>query len=47
VLRFVPRALRDVVYTLIARHRYGIFGKHDACDLGGPSLADRVIVDRL
>lgn len=45
VLHVVPRPLRDALYTLIARHRYRIFGRHDACDLGGPSLADRVIVD--
>jgi predicted DCC family thiol-disulfide oxidoreductase YuxK len=45
VLGVVPRPLRDFVYTLIARHRYRIFGKHDVCDLGGPSLAGRVIVD--
>jgi predicted DCC family thiol-disulfide oxidoreductase YuxK len=44
-LRFVPRPLRDFVYTLIARHRYRIFGRHEVCDLGGPSLAGRVIVD--
>lgn len=44
-LYLVPRVIRDAVYTLIARHRYRIFGKHEVCDLGGPSLADRVIVD--
>jgi predicted DCC family thiol-disulfide oxidoreductase YuxK len=44
-LHLVPRAIRDVLYTLIARYRYRIFGKHEVCDLGGPSLVDRVIVD--
>jgi len=29
--RFVPRALRDVVYGLIAKLRYRWFGKFDAC----------------
>ena len=44
-LQVIPRPVRDVVYTLIARYRYRIFGKHEVCDLGGPLLADRVIVD--
>lgn len=44
-LRLVPRPIRDLLYTLIARSRYRIFGRHDICDLGGPSLADRMIVD--
>jgi predicted DCC family thiol-disulfide oxidoreductase YuxK len=44
-LRVVPRPLRDAVYTLIARTRYRVFGRHDACDLGGASLADRIVVD--
>jgi len=45
-LRIAPRPIRDAVYTLTARNRYRVFGRHDACDLGGPSLADRVIRDR-
>jgi predicted DCC family thiol-disulfide oxidoreductase YuxK len=45
-LRVVPRAIRDSIYTLIAQHRYRIFGRHDVCDLGGSVLAGRVIVNR-
>ena len=33
VLFAVPRPLRDLVYDLIARNRYRIFGKYDACTL--------------
>lgn len=44
-LHVVPRPLRDAFYTLISRHRYRLFGKHDVCDLGGPSLEGRVITD--
>jgi predicted DCC family thiol-disulfide oxidoreductase YuxK len=44
-LRLVPRSARDAVYTLIARNRYRVFGRHNECDLGGPSLADRIIVE--
>lgn len=43
-LRWVPRPLRNLVYTLIARNRYGLFGRHDVCDLSGASIADRIIV---
>lgn len=41
--RIAPRSLRDVIYRMIARNRYRLFGRHDTCDLGGPDLRDRVI----
>jgi predicted DCC family thiol-disulfide oxidoreductase YuxK len=40
----VPRTLRDVVYNLIARHRYGWFGKAHyffGCGCGDGSLEER------
>jgi predicted DCC family thiol-disulfide oxidoreductase YuxK len=43
-LHIVPRAVRDVVYTAIARNRYRLFGRHDACDLAGTSLANRILM---
>jgi predicted DCC family thiol-disulfide oxidoreductase YuxK len=42
-LRFVPRFLRDMIYRLIARNRYRLFGRHMVCDLGDLSYAGRVI----
>lgn len=42
-LRLAPRGLRDAVYGLVARNRYRIFGRHDACDLGDADLRGRVI----
>lgn len=33
ILRVVPRPLRDAIYDLVARVRYRVFGKHDACAL--------------
>jgi predicted DCC family thiol-disulfide oxidoreductase YuxK len=30
---FVPRFLRDGAYRLVARSRYRLFGRHDACAL--------------
>jgi predicted DCC family thiol-disulfide oxidoreductase YuxK len=31
IFMLVPRPVRDWVYDYIARHRYGWFGKQDAC----------------
>lgn len=37
VLRVVPRFLRDAAYNLIARWRYRIFGRFDACPIPTPA----------
>ena len=42
-LMLVPKFLRDAVYNLIARNRYRIFGKYDACYTGGEELRSRVL----
>lgn len=42
-LRIVPRFLRDPAYRFIARNRYRIFGKRDACWLPTPEQAKRVL----
>jgi predicted DCC family thiol-disulfide oxidoreductase YuxK len=39
ILRLLPRALRDRLYDLIARSRYGVFGKYETCPL--PEAKDR------
>jgi len=36
-LRIVPRFLRDGVYNLVARSRYRIFGRLDACPIPKPA----------
>ena len=43
VLRLVPRALRDVMYDFIGRHRYEWFGRKDSCPLPDPALAHRFL----
>lgn len=43
LLRVVPRALRDAVYDWIARHRYGWFGKLDACPLPRQEWRERFL----
>lgn len=39
----VPKPLRDSVYSLVARNRYRIFGKYDACFVPDADLRERVI----
>jgi predicted DCC family thiol-disulfide oxidoreductase YuxK len=39
----IPPPLRDAVYNLIARNRYRIFGKYDACFVPDAELRDRVM----
>lgn len=39
----VPAALRNPVYNLIARNRYRIFGRSEACMVPDASLRERVI----
>lgn len=42
-LRLVPRPLRDAIYRLVARNRYRVFGRHDACEVPGPDVRERII----
>lgn len=42
-LRIVPKALRDAVYTLIARTRYAIFGKYRPGPLPDPAWEKRFL----
>jgi predicted DCC family thiol-disulfide oxidoreductase YuxK len=39
----VPKPLRDVVYSLVARNRYRIFGKYDACFVPDVAMRARVL----
>jgi predicted DCC family thiol-disulfide oxidoreductase YuxK len=34
--RFVPRSVRDWTYDRVARRRYQVFGRYDACPLPAP-----------
>lgn len=42
-LRVFPRFIRDAVYRLVARNRYRMFGKKDACMIPTPELKRRFI----
>ena len=39
----VPKPLRDAVYSLVARNRYRIFGKFDACFVPDADMRARVL----
>ena len=41
--RFVPKMVRDAAYRLIARNRYVLFGKKNACWLPTPELRARFL----
>jgi predicted DCC family thiol-disulfide oxidoreductase YuxK len=43
VLRVIPRSLRNAVYRWIARHRYRLFGRRDACLIPLSSEVDRFL----
>ncbi len=43
VFRVVPRILRDAAYALVARSRYRIWGRVDACRLPDPDVASRFL----
>ena len=38
-----PRRVRDWQYNLIARNRYRLFGKHEACPLPDPSVRHKFL----
>lgn len=42
-LHAVPRPLRDLVYRMVARTRYRVFGRHQVCDLGDGRYSQRVV----
>jgi len=42
-LIIIPRAFRDIIYDLIARNRYRIYGMRDECFLPGPVMKDRFL----
>ena len=45
VMRALPGAFRDWLYDRIARNRYQIFGRRDACWIGDAALKSRIVSD--
>lgn len=42
-LKFIPRCIRDVAYSWIAKNRYRLFGKSDQCWLPRPEWKARFL----
>ncbi|MBT1449546.1 DUF393 domain-containing protein [Glaciecola sp. XM2] len=38
---YIPRVIRDAVYDLVAKHRYRIFGKSEACMMPTTAQKDK------
>lgn len=45
VLRIVPRGWRDAAYLLLARNRYRLMGKKDACMVPTPEQRARFVLE--
>ena len=43
VAGIIPRALRDLVYSFVARNRYRVFGKYESCMLPDPNQRSRFL----
>jgi predicted DCC family thiol-disulfide oxidoreductase YuxK len=43
VAHVLPRATRNWLYDRIARNRYQLFGRHERCWAGDPTLAARIV----
>ncbi|MCP4404375.1 MAG: thiol-disulfide oxidoreductase DCC family protein [bacterium] len=41
--KFIPKPLRDAVYSLIAKNRYRLFGQKDACMIATDEIKERFI----
>lgn len=43
IFKAIPRPIRDLAYKFIARHRYRLFGRRDACMMPTPELKARFL----
>ncbi len=43
ILRFIPRPLRDAVYSMVAKRRYKWFGYKESCLVPAPNTRHRFI----
>lgn len=42
-IALLPRVIRDWAYRLVARNRYRVFGRFDACPVPDPAARDRFL----
>jgi predicted DCC family thiol-disulfide oxidoreductase YuxK len=41
--RVLPRVFRDLIYKMVARNRYRVFGKHESCMLPEPKHRNKFL----
>lgn len=41
--KFIPKNIRDFLYRLVAKYRYGIFGKYESCRIPDEEEKDRFL----
>lgn len=39
----IPRPIRNILYDLIAKNRYRLFGKRESCRMPSPELKERIL----
>jgi predicted DCC family thiol-disulfide oxidoreductase YuxK len=44
ILIVIPAPIRDLLYNLVAKHRYNLFGKRDACMVPTADVRDRFVM---
>jgi predicted DCC family thiol-disulfide oxidoreductase YuxK len=45
IAKVLPKSVRDVLYRLVARNRYRLFGKSEACFVPSGELRERFVSD--
>jgi predicted DCC family thiol-disulfide oxidoreductase YuxK len=45
IFRYIPRSIRDFLYKIIARRRYGLFGKREQCMVPDEDMKSRFLDD--
>ena len=43
IFRFVPRMVRDWIYSIVARNRYRWFGRKEVCMIPTPEMKERFL----
>ena len=43
VFLFIPEGIRNIVYDFIAKNRYRLFGKKDACMIPSKNISDKFL----
>ncbi len=46
LFKYLPLPVRDRLYTLLATHRYRLFGKRDSCMVPTPEIRERFIQNK-